>query len=155
MPICVSRKNGKHNSDCWMFDVWPMQRSWCQWWGWWWRICRWCHQSLFSLLTPTHTKRELAVTFCLVSGFSLWLGWDKEEEEEEDEYLVTVGSSEHGDRSAYLGKLIDWEESWWGEKGRKVVEGAKRWGSGGYWSCDCSCHNLRYASVLLLHRNAK
>lgn len=33
---------------------------------------------------------------------------------------VTVGSSEHGERSVYLGKLIDWErkeEKWW--KGQK------------------------------------
>lgn len=35
-----------------------------------------------------------------------------------------MGSSERGDRSVYLGKLIDWEERWRGEKGRKLVEGA-------------------------------
>lgn len=34
------------------------------------------------------------------------------QEEEEEEYPVTAGSSEHGDRSVYLGKLIDWEERW-------------------------------------------
>lgn len=49
--------------------------------------------------------------FCPVSGFHACLGWDKEKEEEK-EYPVTAGSSERGDRSVYLGKLIDWEERW-------------------------------------------
>lgn len=43
---------------------------------------------------------------------SLRLGRDKEEKQEEEEYPVTAGSSERGDRSVYLGKLIDWEERW-------------------------------------------
>lgn len=123
--ICVflRRRRGHFYTVCWIFDPWLIQRSWCQEWGR--RLHRWCHWSLFSLLTTTHTRRERTVTFCKVSAFSPQLDWDKEE----DEYPVSARSSEHGDRSAYLGKLIDWGKRWWWEKGRKAVEEAKTGGS--------------------------
>lgn len=104
-----------------LYLQWPTQRSRYQWR--WWRLCRWCHWSLFSILPSTYTEGELAAAFCQVSGFSVWLGLDKEKkQEEEEDYPLTTGSSERWDRSVYLGKLIDWEERWWGEKRREVVE---------------------------------
>ncbi len=127
-----------------------IQRSWCQRWGW---RCTGDVIGLYLAFLPQHTLGESKQKRSVRYPVSLSLGWN--EEEKEEEYPVTAGSNERGDRSVYLGKLIDWEERWWGERGRKVVEGARRGGLAGYWSCDCSCHNLRYASVLLLHRNAK
>lgn len=164
IAICLTQED----NTCTTFLRWPIQRSWCQW-RWWWRLCRWCHWSLYSLLTSTHTGRELAVTFCQVSGVSqTWPGQG--------------GEAGGGGISGYSREQRAWgqicllgEVNW---LGGKVVRGERKksggrgtrgregmWGGGSpftvlthiswYWSCDCSCHNLRYSSGLLLQGNAK
>lgn len=102
----------------WSHFPWPIQRSWCQWWGWWWRVCRWCHRSLFSLLTSTHT----AVT--VQSGIWFlpltWLG---------------QGGEAGGGISGYSGEQRAWgqicllgEVNW---LGGKVVRGERKRSGGG------------------------
>lgn len=63
---------------------------------------------------------------------------------------------QRGDRSVYLGKLIDWEERWRGEKGGKLVEGGKERRPGS------AIDHVTPPAItsdtpepLLLHRNAK
>lgn len=105
-----------------LFYLWPIQRSWCQNGGW------SCHCSLFSLF---FTSARRTVTFCWVSGFSPRLDWDREEELEE-KYPLSSGSSERRDGSVYLGKLIDWEERWWwGGKEEKWWKGQREEGQNG------------------------
>lgn len=50
----------------------------------------------------------------------------------EREEEVKIQLRQRGDGSVYLGKLIDWEERWRGEKGGKLVG---VWGGGGRRRC--------------------
>lgn len=133
-----------------LFYLWPIQRSWCQNGGW--RLHRRCHRSLFSLFYFSTKNSNILLGVWLLSPT-----WLDREEELEEKYPLSSGSSERRDGSVYLGKLIDWEERWWwGERKKSGGRGIeRRVRMVAYRSCDCTYRNPRHAPLLLLHRYAK
>lgn len=121
----------------------PVQRSRCQGWVWRLKVGQMMSPGLYLVFSPQRTlDGELTVGFCQESGFTTRRGWDEEEKRGGGEDPVTAAWGQ----ICLLGE-VNW-------LGGKVERGARRKTGGGgkgeearvcYWSCDCSCHNLRYA----------